>query len=34
MLTGFQCFFRRFYCCFAENIAFKLVRIVFGREIR
>ena len=26
-------FFRRFYRCFAENITFKLVCIVFGREI-
>ena len=26
-------FFRRFYRCFAENITFKFVRIVFGREM-
>ena len=26
-------FFCRFYPCFAENITFKLVRIVFGHEI-
>ena len=25
--------FHRFYRCFAENITFKLVRIVFGHEI-